>query len=288
MKIKFFADYDRPVNLLKRVIANYDIYDDELDFTTANDYDFAVVFNNTKEVLRQDAKVITVIQEPTWSDVNRHNPFLTYSDYIIVHDRRLFEDFFQIKLGGQVIESPSYMFYHDQVDRAFFKETEQVPKQKKVSVILSSLKFEIGNYGKRLKLLRRLLSSDIDIDIYGRGLYIEDERYLGELKYKHTGLLPYEYSIALENCNERNYVTEKFFDCSLCNTIPIYNGAPNIDEVYSDKYFKLIDLHSPDVIDQIKDIIRYPAPKAGSDNNKKRYFHQYNLYEQLKQIVLNH
>jgi len=287
MKIKFFADYERPVNLLKRVIANYDIFDDDLTFTTGNDYNFAVVFNNTKEVLSQKARIITVMQEPTWSDINRSNPFLTYSDHIIIHDRALFENFFQIQLGGHVIESPSYMFFHDQVDHSFFKGTEELPKSKKLSIILSSLKFETGNYGKRLKLLRKILSSDLDIDIYGRGLNVNDDRYLGELKYKHTGLIPYEYSIALENCNERNYITEKFFDCSLCNTVPIYNGAPNIGEVYNDKYFRLIDLNSQDVIDQIKDVIRDPAPKAGPDNNKKRYFNRYNLYDKLKEIVLN-
>ncbi len=286
-KIKFFSDYDRPVQLLKRFIANYDVYDEELAFTTGEDYDYAVLFNRANETLRRDAKIITVMQEPSWSSVNRNNPYLTGSDYIIIHDRQLFESSFQIHLGGTVIERPSFLFYHDQVDRSFYKDSESVEKQRKVSIILSSLAFEAGNYGKRLRLLRRILSSDLDIDIFGRGLTLRDDRFKGELKYKHTGLLPYEYSIALENCNERNYITEKFFDCALCNTVPIYNGAPNIAAVYNEAYFKTIDLDSPEVINQLKDILKTKPPQPGSDNNKKRYFNQYNLYTQLKEIILN-
>ncbi|MCC8423666.1 glycosyltransferase family 10 domain-containing protein [Mucilaginibacter sp. UR6-11] len=287
MKIKFFSDYDRSVNLLSRFIANYDVFDDELTFTTGSDYDFAVVFNKTNEPLKHGSKIITVMQEPTWSDVNRSNPFLTYSNYIIIHDRALFENTFRIRLSGQVIEEPSYMFYHDHIEKSFFNDTETITKKKKLSIIVSSLSFETGNYGLRLRLLRKILTSDLDIDIYGRGLTIQDDRYKGEIKFKHTGLIPYEYSIALENCNEKNYVTEKFFDCSLCNTIPIYNGAPNIDEVYNEKYFKTINVNSPDIIDEIKDIIKYAPPVAGPDNNKKRYFNRFNLYIRLKDIILN-
>ncbi|PWG80206.1 glycosyltransferase family 10 domain-containing protein [Pararcticibacter amylolyticus] len=287
MKIKFFADYDRSVNLLKRVIANYGADDDDLAFTTADDYDYAVVFNRTNEKLKGKAKIITVVQEPSFSDVHHNNPFLKYSDHLIVHDQALFENLHRYKLSKHVIESPSLMFYQDPVDRSFFRNTEDQHKERKISMIVSSLRFEVGNYGKRLRLLRRILSSDLDIDIFGRGFSIQDDRYKGELDYKLTGLLPYEYSIGIENSNEKNYVTEKFFDCSLCNTVPIYNGAPNIEEVYNEKYYRMIDLDAPDLVDQIKEIIKHPAPKAGRDNNKLIYFTKYNLYTRLKEIILN-
>ncbi|MNQ99157.1 Glycosyltransferase family 10 (fucosyltransferase) [compost metagenome] len=105
------------------------------------------------------------------------------------------------------------------------------------------------------------------------------------LEFKHTALIPYEYSIAIENSQEKNYITEKFVDCALCNTIPIYNGAPNISEVYNEKYFRTIDLDSPTIIEDIRNIIKIPAPKQDIDNNKDRYFHQRNLYQLIKSIV---
>ncbi len=188
-----------------------------------------------------------------------------------------------MKLGGKVIESPAFMFYHDHLDHSFYDETEEVKKEKKISMIVSGLYFNRANYRKRIGLLVKILESDLDIDIYGRGLNIQDRRYKGELKDKCIGLLPYEYSIAIENSNEKNYITEKFVDCVLCNTTPIYNGAPNISEVYDQRYYKTIDLDSPTIIQDIKDIIAHPAP--GSGINKEIYFKQYNLYTKLKEIV---
>lgn len=285
MKIKFFSDNSKTENLLKRFMDNYHVYDESLQFTTNEDYNYAVVFNRTYQKINDSAKVITIIQEPSWSSVHINNQFLTNSDYLVIHDREIFENLYQIELGKKVFEAPSYMFFHDHVDKSFFKIAEQVPKTKKLSMIVSSLAIDIGNYGKRLRLLRRILASDLDIDIYGKGFNLADERYKGMLEFKHTGLLPYEYSIAVENSQERNYITEKFVDCALCNTIPIYSGAPNVSEVYNEKYFRTINLDSPTIIDDIREIIKTPAPKQDADNNKDRYFQQRNTYQLIKDIV---
>lgn len=285
MKVKFFANYDRSEDLLKRFKSNYNIYDDKLSFTTSNEYDCAVVFNKTDESIERKAKVITIVQEPSWSPAHLNNSFLIHSDYLIIHDQQLFEDTHNIKLGKRVIEKPSYMFYHDHVDKSLFLENKSIQKSKKLSMIVSSLNFPVGNYPKRMRLLRQILSSDLDIDIYGKGFNITDERYKGFIMHKYTGLMPYEYSIAIENSNEKNYITEKFVDCAICNTIPIYCGAPNISEVYNAKYFHTLDLDSPTIIDDIKEIIKNPAPGQEMDNNKDRYFQQRNLYRLLKDLI---
>lgn len=283
MKVRFFSNYEQSENLLKRFKANYIVTDQELTFTLADDYDFAVVFNGSNEPVKTTAKIITIVQEPSWSGFHDYKNFLTHSDYLIVHDAELFEHNHHVKLGGQVIETASYMFYDDKVDRSFFDHTESIPKEKKLSIIVSSLSFDVGSYRKRLNLLSKILASDLDIDIYGRGFNIPDQRYKGTLDYKYKGLLPYEYSIAIENSNERNYITEKFVDCTLCNTIPIYNGAPNIAEIYDDRYFKWIDLDNENIIETLKSIILEPAPI--SSVNKDIYFQKHNLYTKLKEII---
>ncbi|WP_052496642.1 glycosyltransferase family 10 domain-containing protein [Pedobacter lusitanus] len=283
MKIKFFSNYEVSENLLKRFKANYSINDGLLDFTTADDYNFAVVFNRTSEPIRSGAGIITVIQEPSWSPAHQDTSFLTNSDYIFIHDKELFERTHQLKLGGKVIESPALMFYHDHVDHSFYKDAAKAVKEKKLSIIVSGLYSSQANYQKRIEVLIRILESDLDIDIYGRGLSIEDRRYKGELQYKYEGLLPYEYSIAIENSNEKNYITEKFVDCVLCNTIPIYNGAPNLAEVYDSRYYRTIDLDSRTIVHDLKKIIVHRAPS--SSVNKEIYFKQYNLYTKIKEIV---
>lgn len=283
-KIKFLSNYDDSESLLKRFKANYLIYDNDLDFTIANDYDYAVVFNRTDEPIIPRAKVITVIQEPSFSKAHEYIDFLLHSDYVLVHDPELFEKTHKLHIGGDVITSPSYMFYHDLVPYQFFDAATVIKKEKKLSMIVSYLNKPVGIYNKRIGLLNKILDSDLDIDIYGKRLEIEDRRFRGWLEHKFTGLLPYEYSIAIENSNEWNYVTEKFVDCALCRTIPIYNGAPNIADIYDERYIRTIDLDSPDIIGDIKKIIKEPAPL--STRNKDIYFNHYNLYTKLKEIIL--
>lgn len=283
-KIKFLSNYDDSESLLKRFKANYLIYDNDLAFTIANDYDYAVVFNRTDEPVNPKAKVITVIQEPSFSKAHEYIDFLLHSDYVLVHDPELFEKTHKLHIGGDVITSPSYMFYHDLVPYQFFDAATVIKKEKKLSMIVSYLNKPVGIYNKRIGLLNKILDSDLDIDIYGKRLEIEDRRFRGWLEHKFTGLLPYEYSIAIENSNEWNYVTEKFVDCALCRTIPIYNGAPNIADIYDERYIRIIDLDSPDIIGDIKKIIKEPAPL--STRNKDIYFNHYNLYTKLKEIIL--
>lgn len=284
MTIKFFSNYDSSANLLKRFLANYFVWDDDLQFTVAENYDFAVVFNRTDEVILSTAKIITVIQEPSWSPAHLNTSYLTGSDYLIIHDAKLFEDKLRIKLGGKVIQSPSYMFFHDRIDKSFFHYEFNTGKAKKISMIVSGMNASVGIYHKRVKLLESILASDLDIDIYGKWLTIDDKRFKGYIDYKFTALLPYEYSIAVENSEEQNYLTEKFVDCVLCNTVPIYHGAPNVDDIYDSKHFRKFDIDSPNVIDDIKKIIAQPAQLPAI--NKTMYFNKYNLYKKLKEIIL--
>jgi|GEM_PF-3239729 len=283
MKVKFFSDYEVSEKLLSRFRANYDVYDNDIEFTIGNDYDYAVAFNRADGHYNNRAKLITVIQEPTFSEAFRRGNSLTNSDYLIVHDKELFERVWKVKLGRKVIESPSFMFYHDRVDHHFYDGVEKVKKDRKISMIVSSHHFQWGNYLKRLNVLMEILRSDLDIDIFGRGWNIPDDRYKGELEYKHIGLLPYEYSIAIENSHEKNYISEKFFDCVLCNTVPIYDGAPNVSEVYDERYFRKLDLDSSSIVADIKEIISQPSP--GAIVNKQIYCEKYNLYTKLKEII---
>jgi len=151
-------------------------------------------------------------------------------------------------------------------------------------MVVSAMYRPVGIYDKRLQLVERILDSDLDIDIYGRGLHLDDRRVKGPLEHKYSGLLPYEYSIAIENSREKNYVTEKFVDCVLCNTVPLYCGAPNIDEIYDPRYFLQLDLDSPSIITDIKKLTT-PRPEA-SEFNKQIYFSKYNVYTILKHLLL--
>lgn len=288
MKVKFFSNYSNSAALLKRFKDNYIITDDILQFTTDDDYDVAVVFNKTFDTISSSAKIVTFIQEPSWSPIHIGNQFLLKSDILVIHDKELFEKTLKIKLGGKVIESPSFMWFHDHIEKEFFENLHKVKKKKNISMIVSSIYMSVGNYVKRLELVDKILKSDLEIDIYGRGLNIDDIRYKGELENKFTGLIPYHYSIAIENSCEKNYVTEKFIDPILCNTIPIYYGAPNIDDIYPKDSYNQIDLNSNSIIEDIKNIIKTPKDiviRGDLFFAKELYFDKYSLYTKLKEIL---
>jgi hypothetical protein len=284
-KIKFFSNYASSEDLLKRFKDNYYIDDDKLSFTVKNDYDYAVVFNKTYEDILSTAKIVTIIQEPSWSPIHNNNKFLSNSDYLLIHDIDLFKNKIRIPLGGKIIETPSYMWYHDHIDKNFFSGIENITKKKKISIIVSSINLNYGLYPKRMKLLDDILKSDLDIDIYGKGLNLKDKRYKGEIENKFIGLIPYEYSICIENSREKNYVTEKFIDVVLCNTIPLYYGAPNIDDIYDNQGFINIDLNNL-TIDKLKEITETKIDETKILENKNKYFNQYNLYSKLKEIII--
>ena len=56
------------------------------------------------------------------------------------------------------------------------------------------------------------------------------QAYQGEIQTKHEVLSRYTFAICYENMVMQGYLTEKIFDCLYVGTIPIYWGAPDIDE----------------------------------------------------------
>ncbi|SDD06455.1 hypothetical protein [Ruegeria marina] len=59
-----------------------------------------------------------------------------------------------------------------------------------------------------------------DVAVLGRGYR--------PFESKADGLVPYRYSVVIENVRERNYFSEKLLDSVFCETVPIYWGCPNI------------------------------------------------------------
>lgn len=54
--------------------------------------------------------------------------------------------------------------------------------------------------------------------------------YKGSVKSKFQKLSEYNFTIAFENSSMPSYVTDKLFDCFYTGTVPIYLGAPDIEE----------------------------------------------------------
>lgn len=86
----------------------------------------------------------------------------------------------------------------------------------------------ISNCGARnfrLQALEMLEKLQVKIDSYGSCHRNKD----GNVNKVET-LKRYKFSLAFENSNEEDYVTEKFFQSLVAGTIPVVVGAPNIQD----------------------------------------------------------
>ena len=97
------------------------------------------------------------------------------------------------------------------------------PKTKTCSLIASE-KQDLQGHKLRHQIVAWVRKKGSDVDVLGRGF--------APFGLKQEGLLPYHYSVVIENVQETDYFTEKLLDCLLCNTLPIYWGAPNIGDYF--------------------------------------------------------
>lgn len=97
--------------------------------------------------------------------------------------------------------------------------------QKDVCMMISSP----FNQSGRQEYLKELMK-EIDLDSYGKlfnnCLLEKDDGYSSRMALYGR----YKFVIAFENACAEDYVTEKFFDPLLVGAVPVYFGAPNIDE----------------------------------------------------------
>jgi hypothetical protein len=102
-------------------------------------------------------------------------------------------------------------------------------------------------YSLRIQAMAELAKLDA-VDLYGRGWaqlwsaqtiswpYLRHYKtlrsiYKGPCRSKMNVLGQYRFSLCLENMPMRGYVTEKIFDCLYAGAVPLYLGAPDIEQL---------------------------------------------------------
>jgi len=269
-------------NVSMRTVRNWPI--PETFEISETDYEFLIVLggldNKNKKYYRNPEKTIGFLMEPNWSG-NWQRDLDKYCKYVVAQEKEMFS-------GKNIIEHPLFM-YTQSTDHHEFYINEEHKKTKRMSIVIS-------NYGpkplyeERVSLFRALLDTDLDIDFYGRNWNVNDPRYKGAPYNKSDALLQYEYSIAIENCRQKNYVTEKFFDLTVCNTVPLYHGAPNISEIYPEKSFIQLDFTGPieKTVEQVKEIYNnddYNKRLSYILEAKKLYYTKYNIFNFLEKML---
>ncbi|KAI8027024.1 Glycoprotein 3-alpha-L-fucosyltransferase A [Camellia lanceoleosa] len=126
----------------------------------------------------------------------------------------------------------------------------------------------ISNCGARnfrLQALEALEKADIKIDSYGNCHRNRDGRV-----EKVQALKRYKFSLAFENSNEEDYVTEKFFQSLVAGSVPVVVGAPNIQD-FAPSPDSLLHIRELKDVESIAKTMKYLAGNDEAYNQTLRW-----------------
>ncbi|MGO4408025.1 glycosyltransferase family 10 [Bosea sp. RAF48] len=173
-------------------------------------------------------RTVFITGEP--SDIGRYHPeFLAQFGYVISGRNDLSHP-------RQIYLQPAHPWF---VERDLDELLVMPPpaKSRDICVLISDKAFTEG-HRRRLDFLERLRQVHPAIDIFGRGIR--------PFESKWDTLLPYRYTLVLENSDERDFVTEKMPDAWLAFCHPIYSGSVNAERYASPDAFTRIDIAEPE------------------------------------------
>jgi hypothetical protein len=149
----------------------------------------------------------------------------------------------------------------------------QSPMPPKTALINAFISSPINQSG-RLEYLRDLMKH-ITVDSYGKKLRtvsLQDDKSTSGSAAKKRIIERYKFTIAFENSRATDYVTEKFFEPLLAGSVPIYLGAPNVEDFAPGDccYISTNNFNSPrDLAECLKKLDRDPLLYQNYFNWKK-------------------
>jgi hypothetical protein len=282
-KIKISANYDSSENLTERLIKQFktpDIDLSEIEFVYDDSYDIIVFFNYVNTTIKENSKSYVIPHEPSWA--GSHQKTFNDGTTVLGFNKNLYQ--------GNCIETLSHTFYGGRgpwVDTLDFwcydnLKDKTFIKTKNISSSITKLNEDYGNtclYPQRFKI-SNMIDDMSFIDCYGG---------VNSSPKKKDALVDYKFNLVVENEHGENWITEKFYDSVLTDTIPIYFGCKNIKEIYPEGGYLLIeDIDNLEEISNLLNNVDKNADKIYSENIdsirriKKKYFEKYNL---LKKII---
>ncbi len=155
--------------------------------------------------------------------------------------------------------------------------------------LMVSQKRILGGHKYRYLLANQILKRDLPIDIWGRGVpllkQIFGDKY--QLKRPFTDDLDlyngYKFSIAIENSQAPAYISEKFTNCLITGTVPIYLGCPNIENFFGKECCIFLKGELDADIALLEDICKSPEKYMRTVNTHiLRESPTVNLYQAIK------
>jgi len=139
--------------------------------------------------------------------------------------------------------------------------------------------------GRRVRVEE--LMKHLKVDSYGASLRNRHLRKDQGRRTKLKTISRYAFNLAFENSNEPDYVSEKVYDSLIAGTVPVYFGAPNVEEFLPGKncVIKAADFSSPR---ELADYLRF-ASRNSAEYRKylawKNEPFQENFLQELQKVT---
>jgi hypothetical protein len=156
------------------------------------------------------------LTNPPWTDIYDYiRTDYEKFDLIITHNLFKLEDLIQ--------ERNDKFYYSTKCITTSWIGEKQIGLHKKNKMISMPFSYKNFSEGHRIRhvIYEKYKNTDI-IDFYGSGI----DGYQGDFR---ECFIDYKYSICCENTLQKGFNSEKFNDCLLTGTIPIYWGSEIID-----------------------------------------------------------
>lgn len=298
-KVRIAAPWASGEEITERLLRQFKTSDEDvngLEFVYDDSYDLIVFFNYVCQPIKENSKAILFANEPTWSGSHQknisHYEGLTYFGY----------DANDYSAPQKVVELPARCFYGGRgpwVDRLDIWSYENLVnfthhKTKNISSVITPLGKD-GSfppnclYKDRYALAEYLLTSTPFVTFFG-GWHGAENVNTSPLKIDVVA--DYKFSLVVENEHKRNWITEKFYDCILTNTVPIYFGCKNVETIWPEGGYILLDRITDheyvksvliDVHHNAEELYNQLIPKV--KQIKERYFKEYNILKVIQRAA---
>lgn len=311
IKIKLMAWWTDSESLHQRIKRQFvEEKDLELYEFVNENQDYTIVFGRADwdSIKTPKERTFYISQEPLWSPNQPKDNIHEYCSKIFISDKRDYPN------REEYIEGLVPMFYagrdenhsDDQWDwskKIFDKSFE---KTKGVSMVVTrsynSHYLHLSNpetsriiYKDRTDLSHKFINDFEKINLWGTFQDNNGKNSHGEIWSKLVALKEFRFSICCENTIQKNYISEKFWDCVLTDTIPIYFGCNNIGEYIDEKLFINLTEKIDDyeyLTEKLKFIIEnsetlYKKYQTGIKKLKKQFKEdfRFNLWEFIKKEI---